>query len=398
MSAVAQGLRNVLRNRVRTGIAALVLAIVIGFFALMVQGAMATRQQLEVLHANVRTTIELREAGAFGTGGFGGDKPAGAEHFSTAILDDIRRLPSARHIVRIEEYVHTPQTDPSKPNAYAMIIGLQPGAPLRAIGEVDYENARVIVGRGLDAYDEGRNVTVVGKLYARERLGLAVSGDALSPAAANLALQGVLLKVVGIYTTGNDFGDNHAFIPLETFRRLFAPGAKLSKIRVTVDSIAHVESVAEELKRLRGVDVVTAPEQVATAKATLGSIAAAAFYGSLLIFAAGGTLTAFVMALATRERIQEIGTLKAIGASNAAVVTQILTEVLALMSLAATGAVLLVVFAGPVLASALTVRLEFNGLSFFLIAVVALAFAAIGSLYPVVLSVRLSPVDAMRSL
>src|SRR5437867_13445206 len=103
----------------------------------MVQAALASRDQIARLDARVRTVVELREAGAFGTGGFGGDKPVGEADFSVARLDEIHRIPNARYIKKVEEYIHFPQVDPSVPNAYAMIIGLRPGAPTRAIGEVD---------------------------------------------------------------------------------------------------------------------------------------------------------------------------------------------------------------------------------------------------------------------
>ena len=89
----------------------------------------------------MRTLIELREAGAFGTGGFGGDKPVGEEHFSLDTLENVWRIPSAQHLARVDEYVYKPEIDPSKRNAYAMVIGLHPGAVLRAIGEIDYEQA-----------------------------------------------------------------------------------------------------------------------------------------------------------------------------------------------------------------------------------------------------------------
>ncbi len=91
--------------------------------------ALVTRQQLESLRSNVRTVIELREAGAFGTGGFGADAPvgsaeAGREHgtayFSFTTLERVQRIPHADHIAKIEEYVMEPQIDPSVPNAYAM--------------------------------------------------------------------------------------------------------------------------------------------------------------------------------------------------------------------------------------------------------------------------------------
>lgn len=400
MSALVRGCRNPFRNRFRSAVVVTLLALVIGLFAVLVQGALATRAKLESLQAGVRTVVELREAGAFGTGGFGGDKPVGAEDFSVTRLDEIRRIPNARHIKKVEEYVHSPQIDPSVPNAYAMVIGLRPGAPMRAIGEVDYENARIVAGRALTPADEGRDVAIVGKLYAHERLRIA-NGDAGAEGASlsgkTLMLNGHPLEVVGIYSTGNDFGDNHVFVPIETFRRILKPGGKLSKIRVTVDSVDHVEAVTADLQRLKGVDAVTAAEQVATARATLGSIAAATVYGSLLLFTIGGVLVVFIMVLSTRERIREIGTLKAIGASSGEVVKQFLAEVFTLTGLGAVGALMLSAVFAAVFRSTLNVELQIGPNTFALIALGGLAFGALGSLYPILKGMRLSPIQAMKN-
>jgi putative ABC transport system permease protein len=396
MSAVTRGLRNPFRTRVRTAVVVLLLAIIIGLFAVMVQGAFQTRRQLEVLQANVRTVVELREAGAFGTGGFGGDRPIGADEFSVATIEQIKQIPNAEHIVTIEEYIHAPQVDPSRPNAYAMIIGLQPGAAMRAIGEVDYENAQIVAGRGVNEQDAGADVAVVGRIYAQERLGLDVENrQALE--GKTITLKGRSLQVVGIYATGNDFGDNHVFVPLETFRRIYKPGDKLSKIRVRVDSVANVAAVADDLQQLPGVDAVTAAEQVSTAKTTLGSMAAATLYGSLLLFTIGGVLVVFVMVLATRERIREIGTLKAIGASNWEVVKQFLAEVIAVTALAALGAVVVAALFGAVLRAALDLELSIDQNTLLLILTGGFVFAALGSLYPIFKGIRLSPIQAMKN-
>lgn len=397
MSAVARGLRNPFRNRVRTVVVVLLLALIIGLFAVMVQGSSQSREQLGSLQTNVRTLVELREAGAFGTGGFGGDKPVGAEDFSVGTIERVKQIPHAEHITRIEEYVHQPEVDPAYPNAYTMIIGLRPGAPMRAIGEVDYENARIIAGRGLGPEDEGKDVVVIGRLYAEERAGMAGDVSDASLAGKQITLKGQALQVVGIYATGNDFGDNHVFVPLQTFRRIYNPGDKLSKIRVTVDSVANVPAVVEDLKQIPEVDAVTASEQVSTATAALGSIAAATFYGSLLLFIIGGVLVVFVMVLSTKERIREIGTLKAIGASNVEIVTQFLAEVVALIALAAVGAVIVAALGGNVLEPALGITLSLNRTTFLFIAIGGFVFAATGSLYPIVKAVRLSPVQAMRN-
>ena len=73
MGALLRGLRNPGRNLARSALVVLLLSVIIGIFGIMVQAVSLTRQQLSQLEARVRTLVELREAGAFGTGGFGGD-------------------------------------------------------------------------------------------------------------------------------------------------------------------------------------------------------------------------------------------------------------------------------------------------------------------------------------
>ena len=306
----------------------------------------------------------------------------------------MKRISNAAHLAHIDEYVYKPQIDPSRKNAYAMVIGLHPGAALRAIGEVDYENARIVAGRPFVAEDENLQVAIVGRLYAAQRLGISDPGKLGD---REVALNGRPFRVIGIYSTANDFGDNHVFVPLRAFRQVYNPGKKLSKIFVTVDSVANVDRVVAELKRIEEADVVTAPEAVSTARTTLGSVAAASAYASVLLFAIGGVLTAFIMILSTRERIREIGTLKAIGASDREVALQFVSEAFAVSLL---GAALALVLAAPLaalLAPLLAVPLALDVTVALLILAGSIAFAVLGSLYPVIRGVRLSPVEAMRS-
>jgi len=309
-------------------------------------------------------------------------------------LEAVMRIPNARHLARVDEYVYKPDIDPARKNAYAMIIGLHPGAALRAIGEVDYENARIVAGRSLAAEDENANVAIAGRLYAEQRLGLtdpwALERD------PRIALNGRSFRVIGIYTTANDFGDNHVFIPIRAFRTTFNPGKKLSKIFVTVDSVANVERVVADLKSIPEADVVTAPESVSTARVTLGTLAVASTYAAVLLFAIGAVLTVFVMILSTRERIREIGTLKALGASNREVVLQFLSEAFTMSALGGAGALLLAAPLTAVVGRVLGVPMEFDRDVVLLILAGAVVFAALGSIYPVIRGLRLSPVDAMR--
>ena len=382
----------------RAVVIVLLLALVIGFLALMLQAARISGQQINNLDARVRTLIEVREAGAFGTGGFGGDNPVGEKGFTTRTLEKVHRIAHARDLARVDDYVYTPQIDASKSNAYAMVIGLRPGAALRAIGDVDYENARIIAGRPLrHNADVPARVAVVGRLYAAQRLGFRESSGA-ALANTRIILKGQPYQVIGIYSTGNDFGDNHVFIPIEAFRSTFKPGTKLTKIFVTVDSVAHVARVVGDLKAgIREADVVTTPETVSAARAAVGSLAMASSLGTVLLFGLGATLVVFVMVLSTRERVREIGTLKAIGASNGEVAIQFLAEAIALSAWGGLGAIVVAALAAGFVQRAFGLPAAFDGTVLLFIAISSMTFAALGSLYPVVLGTRSSPIDAMRT-
>ncbi len=397
MSAIRRGATNPFRNRARAVVVIALLSFVTGFLALMVQASVASRQQIAGMESRVRTLIELREAGAFGTGGFGGDKPIGHDRFTTDTLQTANSIPSARNLVRVDEYIYTPQVDPSKKNAYAMVIGLHPGASLRAIGEVDYENARIVAGRNLQAGDENANVTVVGRLYGSQRLGISDAVD-LVKAPMQITVNGRPFDVIGIYATGNDFGDNHVFVPINAFRAVFNPGKRLSKIFVTVDSVANVERVVAELKQrlVDEADVVTAPEAVSTARTTLGTLAVSSAYAAILLFAIGAVVTVFVMVLSMRERIREIGMLKAIGASNREIVIQFVSEAFGMSAIGALGALLLALSFAPILSQILSVPIAFDANVVLLVIAGSALFAALGSLYPVFQGIRLSPIEAMR--
>jgi putative ABC transport system permease protein len=394
--AVQRGVRNAFRNRTRTVAVIVLLALVVGALAVMIQAALWSRQQIATLEARVRTLIELRQAGAFGTGGFGGDRPIGEEGFTTGTLAAVLRIPSARHLARVDEYVYTPQIDARRPNAYAMVIGLQPGAALRAIGEVDYENARIIAGRPFRTEDAGERVAIVGRLYAWQRLGMDPRDEGPLPERM-LSLNGAAFRVIGVYATGNDFGDNHVFIPIESFRAVYLPGNKLSKIFVTVDSVANVERVVEDLKQIPEADVVTTPEAVSTARMTLGGLAAASVYAVALLLTIGIVLVVFVMVLGLRERVSEIGTLKAIGASNREIIGQLAAEAATLCALGGVGAIIVAAAGAGLLRAWLALPLSPGAGLLFSIAAGAVLFAIAGSLYPIIKARRLSPVEAMRS-
>ena len=166
---------------------------------------------------------------------------------------------------------------------------------------------------------------------------------------------------------------------------------------MTVDSVATVERVVEDLKAIPEMDVVTSPEAVSTARTTLASLSVASTYAAVLLFAIGSVLVVFVMVLSTRERVREIGTLKAIGASNAEVTVQFVAEAVTLSGLGGLGGVIVAAASAQLFQRAFGLPVAFDATVLLVIAVGSIAFAGLGSVYPVVRGARLSPVEAMHS-
>lgn len=387
-----RGIKNVVRTPSRSLVVMLLLTVILTSFALLAGMSLASGHELRALETKTRTLIELREAGAFGTGGFGGDKPVGEHDFTMNTLSKALEIPSKEHIVSVDEYVYVTDINTTFPNAYAMVIGVRPGAELRAIGEIDYEAVRIIAGRNLLPNDATKSVVIIGKTYAEQRVGYAP--EALI--GKIVSIKGVPFTAVGVFDTENEFANNQVFAPFEAVRESFKTGEKLSKIFITVNSIHNVDIVAKELAKIKEADVVTTPNAIHTAKRSLGGITLTTLYGSIILFISGGMLLILIMILSTREKIREFGVLKALGGSSGQIILQLFGEVIGLVVPAALFAVVLAYFMSPAVHALLGVSITVPVSYGVLLGVSAIGLIGLASLYPWLMVRRLSPLEAVR--
>lgn len=388
------GIQNVVRTPSRSVVVVLLLTAILTSFALLAGMSLASGRELRALEIKTQTLIELREAGAFGTGGFGGDKPVGEHDFTMNTLRKALQIPNKQYIVRADEYVYVTDINTTFPNAYAMIIGVRPGAELRAIGEIDYEAVHIIAGHDLQPDDATKQVAVMGKTYAEQRMGYTPE----TLIGKVVAIKGMPFTVVGVFDTGNEFSNNQVFAPFKAVRKVFRTGEKLSKIFITVDSVHHVDFVAKELASIKEADVVTTPNAVRTAKRSLGGIALTTRYGAIILFIAGGVLLMLIMMLSTREKIREFGILKALGGSSGQIVPQLFGEAMGLVVPAALFSAILARFTSPAVHAFLDVSITVPISHGVLLGISALGLVGLSSLYPWFMVRRLSPLEAVRRL
>ena len=136
------------------------------------------------------------------------------------------------------------------------------------------------------------------------------------------------VKVVGIFSSGNTFSDNMVVLPLATMQQLSAQPNDITSATATVDSISNLDAATTAIKNQLGsaADVTSSNDRAQQIIAPLQNVQTISLYSLIGAVAAGAVIILLSMIMIVRERRREIGVLKAIGASNARVVGQFISE------------------------------------------------------------------------
>lgn len=418
MGMIILGLRNLLRNKVRLLLVTILIAI--PFFLLLAMQSIgeAVQRQTSILTRDVNTVLQLRARGSMGhVNMVGQDRILPPETF-----DKVRRV---EHVVHVEPYLlaMAPITSPN----FVMHVGLAPAAAKRLESHGEAGNPRIIAGRDFTPEDASQDVAIIGQGYAEwagikpEDIGqakLTIDPTRTHPVIFRMDRPKRELLIIGIYASGYVFGDLQLFMPIDAFRSIYGTDQGISWLFVRVDSVDNVAPVAQRLRETVGdVADILVPQQAAVFTATTSrTVVRLATVAGLLAVALMIVVVFFVLLMQVRERAREIGTLKAIGASNRGVILQFLTEAVAISLLG--GIVGLVLF--RLVGEAITGRLFALGIGPFLpshykplfeslslsshlsaplvlfVAGVAVIAAMLGSAYSVWQLVKLSPLEAMK--
>ncbi|MFI5259263.1 MAG: ABC transporter permease [Candidatus Limnocylindrales bacterium] len=312
-------LRNLSRRRLRTALT--ILGIAIGVWALVVFGSMANR-----INDMVGNGSSFYQSGAITVWGGGGDIPK-ENPIDISIADRISALDGVDVVV---PGVGMNLSDDSS-------TGMSMGLPPMITGDVagsDHGRMTMVLtaasGRLLTAADEGSNVTVLGCVLARQ-YGKSV-GDAIT-------LRGESFRIVGILAPTLTQPDNSAMVPLAASQRLYlATLPSLVKENLTASQVVTGFTVYPK----RGEDPITVANEIRALDPELGTMTSGDFsrlagsYASMLnsvligigliSLIVGGLSVVNTMAMAIAERTREIGIKRAIGASRARIVREIVSE------------------------------------------------------------------------
>ncbi|MFQ5852387.1 MAG: ABC transporter permease [Candidatus Binatia bacterium] len=417
--------RNLWRARGRTALVLALTAPVFLSLLLMLANSRALKTQVNRLSSDTATLIQVRARRSFGhinqAGGLNKVLPAEVE----------RQIVQMEHVVKVEPYLVA--IEPVAGYYMTLHTGVRPGDARRLATHGEAGKVEVVAGRDLTAEDEGKDVALLGLAYAR-KMGITLEnfrpGESVfvkdilrdgEPGVVKVGTRtigGRPFRVVGLFTSGYAFGDNQMFLPYKTFQRHYGLKDKISKLFVRVDRVENVLAVAEAIRvKFPELDLATREDGARFMSAALATMRRIGriWLGATVLLA--GVMVLFAMLLATDERTQELGTLKALGASGRDLGMVVITESVSLAGLGAAVGGILYLLAGKALGrsffratfgvylpgqygdSLLDNMIVTYALSPSLIAGLVLAAAMaglLGSLYALWRAHRLSPVEALR--
>ena len=414
MSVMSRSLRNLTRNKSRTAIVVFIVGFALAIFltSSMVSSSIST--SVFSLSENLETAITVRPAGSSSMGMMMTDQ----EYMNESVLDEILTV---NHVDAVNPIISKMEFDESSTDTFRRGTVVQAMDPSQDIFLTSGGTITISSGRTLDADDVNSTVAFVGEEFATTK---------------NLDVDSVFtvnetaFTVVGIFTTGTLFGDQAIILPYEAAKTAYNISG-MNVVYVTASSILTVDYVVEDLQTLLGTDeydIVSVAslnsEMTSTVQSSIDAISSSSEFGAMISVATGGAVMVFVMILVTRERTKEIGVLKALGFSNSKVATQLLTESVAFSLLGLVAGVVIAQVFAPTIAGmfmdttsstssvpdgpresfstpgtssiagitdlALTPSLVLTGL------LLAIGLGLLGSLYPIISALRLTPAEALR--
>ena len=339
MNVVSRGVRNAFRNTMRTLSIVVIVGLSIALSLAMLVAHQAVGQKINTVKASVGNTVSISPAGVRGFEG-------GGNPLTTVQLAKVETIP---HIVSLDESLSDRLTS-SDTNLQSAIDagalgrrfvqrdGFGDGMinrinfsnftpPVTVVGTTSPTNLNNTQGGGSFKLTSGR--TFAGNSSDK----VALVGSALATknnlkVGSTFTAYGQSVLVDGIFSSGNTFSDNMVVMPLSTVQALSAQPGDVTSATATVDSVSNLDAATAAIKNQLGsaADVTSSNDRVQQIITPLQNVQSISLYSLIGAVVAGAVIVLLTMIMIVRERRREIGVLKAIGASNARVVGQFVSE------------------------------------------------------------------------
>ncbi|HTK31266.1 MAG TPA: ABC transporter permease [Candidatus Saccharimonadaceae bacterium] len=385
-----------LAHRLRYGLSALAVGIGLGAVVAMSSLGEGTRRFIQAQATMFGTSVVAVNPGRVSTMGVPGGAGGSARKLT---LDDARALARLPGVISATPYAGgTAEVEFERRGRRVLIMGAGGRAP-------DVWSMRVAAGRFLPdvEWDRGSAVAVLGPTLKRELFGnVAAVGRQIRIGQARFRVIGVM------ESKGMMFGfdlDDIAYVPVADALRLFNR-PELGEIDLKATSIDDSERLRERARRLmidrhggeEDFTVMTQADAMKVIDAIMDVVTGAvtAIAGVSLLVGAIGIFT--VLWIVVQERVREVGLIKALGATDAQVLSWYLCE--AALTAGVGGTAGLVAGAGGAALLARLVPAIQAYTSPLVVAIalgVSLGVGLLAGVAPAMRAARLDPIEALRT-
>jgi ABC-type lipoprotein release transport system permease subunit len=354
MKTAARGLRALLRNPMRSGLLAALLAVSICLILVMLTVDSAFGKRMDEVKNDVGSNVTVTEPHEMGPkmsseDGATTDDTGTADGSTTAPLtnDIAAQLGELDHVSSVIGELDASEIDSTLTAPPLLGPDGQPapeGAVLRiAGGGEDDEALPNILTKGtsdpasiLSSADTGASL-IDGRLFTADEADadVAVISQALADendlqVGDTFNIGATTIEVIGIVSGASGFAPIAVYIPLSTAQRVLEQTGELSRITLKVDDVDNVNAVAAAAQEVVGDDyeVETSLDQYERIAGTLEDAQNSSRLALIVCLGAASLVILFGIVLASRQRIKEIGVMKAVGAANRQVVAQFGLETL----------------------------------------------------------------------
>jgi putative ABC transport system permease protein len=369
MSFIALIIKNLVRQRIRTGLT--VLGISIGITTVVALGVVTSS-----LKESAGEIIRLGEADFMVA-----QEGAADLSFSIVSEEDATALTEYPDVARAEGVL-----------MHVVSVGSNPFF--------------MLMGRDAAGLAASPPSTMEGRLLAPDAidevmLGSRAAGQLGAEIGDTVTIDDNPFRVVGTYQTGSLWQDSGAYAPLATVQDMSAKSDVVTAVYITVEPGADAAAVADGIENdFQNLVTIANVEEFGKVDQGVEFMDAANLAISVLAVGIGAIGVMNTMIMSVMERTREIGILRAVGWSGRRILRMIIGESLLLCAVAAvlgaalgvlaTRAILLIDMVRNLLEPQYTLDIFIRGL------VVAVVVALLGAIYPALRAVRLTPMEALR--
>lgn len=376
MNPVNRGMRNAFRNGIRTLSVITILSISIGLSLTMLVANKAVSNKVATIKSSIGTTVSISPAGF----------NPGSQANNALTSDALKKIATLPHVTSVTEELTdrlsttgsaqpafgpardsnsnatTSLTSPVKlntsgngdgPRVFVNGGGSLPtnfSLPISFVGtnnpsSLNGSSVNITSGKSINGSQDTNDTLISSSMASKNNL----------KTGSTFTAYGQTLTVAGIFKSDSQRDSDSVILTLPAEQRLSGQSGVITSAVANVDSLDNLTSVTNATKSALGssADVVSSEEQADNTVKPLNSVKTISFFSLIGAAVAAATIILLTMVMVVRERKKEIGVAKAIGGTNSKIISEFMVEALTLTITAAVIGLIIGVFAGQPVTSAL---------------------------------------------